>query len=229
MIQKLFSVIINALYLITIIFIVIMVTVTALLNKTNLALQTKTNLLTGNVVKQDIPILATGSATLQDFIVEDGQHVEPGDKLFSWSQTINATTIASQTVTAPTAGIVKFTKLKPGDTVQANWKIIDIYTDDGPRLLVYLTQDQYNSIRNIANLQAYSTRLDQSLTVVPKMFQADTVNNGTAQEKIGVYFDFRDAQYATSLLQNESLKLLLPQPKTVGVTDMLHKISFLSQ
>ena len=221
MMQKLFSFIVNTLYFITIIFVVVMVTTTAFMKKVNMTMAQPAEVV-GKVVKDDTPVIATGSATIKEILVEDGDRVQAGDALFSYSF---ATPPRVQVVKASVDGVVKRTGLQAGDGFQANWKIMDIYQDANPRLLVYLTEDEYNQIKKTAELHAYSKRLDQAFTVTPKVLQADVQDNADAQQKIGIYFEFADSESAVSLLNNESLSLILPQQKAVTLKDMIGSAS----
>ncbi len=215
------------LYLITIIFVVIMITTTAFMKKLNTLETQQQNQVIGKVVKEDNPVIATTAATLKDITVSDGQHVQSGDILFSYYQKSSNDNLEVETVKSPAAGIVKTGSLQSGNAVQPEWKIMDIYQDDNPRLLTYMTEDQYNQIKRLSQMQAYSHRLDQAFTVTPKLLQADAQDTGEAQQKIGVYFEFIDAPRSVSLLNNEQLVLILPQQKATTVTDILGKISFL--
>lgn len=227
MFQKLFSFTINTLYLITIIFVVIMITTTTFMKKLNTLENVQQNQVIGKVVKEDSPMIATTAATLKEITVTDGQHVQNGDILFSYYQKSANDNLEVETVKSPAAGVIRRTSLQNGDAIQPEWKVMDIYQDNNPRLLTYVTEDQYNQIKKLNQLQAYSHRLDQAFTVTPKLLQADAQDTGDAQQKIGVYFEFIDIPQSVSLLNNEQLTLILPQPKAKTLTDMLGTISFL--
>ena len=229
MIQKIFSYVINALYIVTILFVVVMITTTAFVRKTNLFLQSQHNQVKGNVIKQDAPIIASQAATIKDFLVQNGQHVQAGETLFDWFINQNSSSIQLQAVTAPVSGTVKLAGMQEGTKIGPGWKIIDIYQDDNPKLLVYVSDKQYAEIKKQTDLQAYSERLDQAFTVTPKILDAEVQTNGNAQEKIGVYFEFREPKYATSLLQNEPLTLILPQQQTITLKDLLDKFNWTSK
>jgi hypothetical protein len=203
-----------------------MLTTTAFMKKVATFSNTQPAQAIGKVVKEDVPVSATSSGILKQVDVQDGDHVTSGQELMTYYLAGNK---SPQIIKAPESGIIRRTSLTGGDVIEPQWKILTIYKDNKARLLVYLTEDQYNQIKKLNHLQAYSKRLDQAFAVSPKVLQADVQDTENVQEKIGVYFEFEDPTEVTSLLHNESLSLILPKQKTPKITDILSNFDILSR
>lgn len=90
----------------------------------------KSRIGTGNISRVD-PAAVSVSGSLFSLLVKDGDHVDAGDKLFTYlGGTFDGLYMSGNTVTSPVSGIIETVNVAAGDTVQKNACVMNIVEPD---------------------------------------------------------------------------------------------------
>jgi multidrug resistance efflux pump len=199
------------------------------------------------VVKPKIELLPISTATVDNVMVSPGAHVATGQVLVTLTNASLTARIAALskfpnissavtklaaaqaqlkalTVRAPNNGVVGPIYIAPGSSVDQSTPILDMYTDHDVRLYAQLTLTDYQHLRSIHGLVAYSARLHRSFPVqLGSLNPTEDANPGDSQPRLGMYLQLTDPTVAPTLLNNEALQLrpATPPSAAVGPLDVL--------
>ncbi len=232
--KKFASVFLNIFFFTIIIVLAFTVATIALTRKVNEYSHRYNQSIKGSVIKQVIPVLASGKGMVKKIYVKTGQEIKKDDLLVTldnealagkidvlkqFKDNTSAQTeakIAEQElgnlkITAPVDGMVGDIVITEGSPIESLNKILTLYADDNVRLLAQLDVDQYQTIKRLHEVRAYSERLNQSFYIIPDILNPNVSTPETPLDpkKIGLFFKFQNKIDAVSLLNNEDLTLQL--------------------
>src|SRR6185437_9230413 len=185
MMQTIFRYTINTLYVLVILFVVVSLSFSAIVKKEELATQYDTTVISGQVVKQEIPVLADNSGSLHSVKITVGEHVTIGDALFEVtpSATTPDTNTSVDVIVAQTTGVVEKIIARPGTNISIDTPLAVILSDDNMKLAVSVSDSEYHQLTSQKRIYFYSQRLDQSFEVTPNILnpveQGDDINKRT--------------------------------------------------
>lgn len=232
--KKIFIFFVNTLYFIIVIALAFSISTIALTRKVN---QSKiyVNNLKGSVVKEKVIVLTLSRGIIDKVNVKSGQTIKKGDVLIKMTNPIlennykilqkqtnnqSAQTEASiakinldnLTITSPVDGVVGEVFTSEGSSVNEFTKVLLIYSASDIRLQTDLTAEQYQKIQKLAQVNAYSSRLNQNFIITPGLLKAEEKTpKEIAEKKIGLFFTFKDNKQAVALLNNEDLHINLEE------------------
>lgn len=223
---------INVFFFLFVIIIAFSISTIALTRKVNEA-KSFTNNLTGVVVKEKVVVLTFTQGIIDNINVKTGQSVKKGDLLVKMTNPVleknykvyqerlnneSAQTEASiakvnlenLTIKSPVDGVVGDIYTSEGSSVNEFSKVLLIYSSSEIRLQAELTTTQYQKIQKLAQINAYSSRLNQDYEIIPGLLKAEEKSpTSIAEKKVGLFFTFKNNDHAAALLNNEDLKINL--------------------
>jgi multidrug resistance efflux pump len=128
------------------------------------------------------------------------------------------------TIRAPSAGVVGEIFIAPGSSVNQSTPILDIYSEQNVRLYSQLTLTEYQHLRAIRGLVAYSERLRTSFPVqIGSLSPTEDPTPTNTDPKLGLYLWLSNQASSPKLLNNEGLQLQPARPPNtaVGPLDIL--------
>jgi hypothetical protein len=241
------GVLVNLLFLFCLAAIAVMIGTIALGKKIEALRNQQNSGLVAAVIKPKIELLPVSTATVSSVMVSPGTPVTQGQVLVTLTNASLTGRIAALskfpndsgavaklaaaraqlnalTVRAPDNGVVGTIYIAPGSSVDQATPILDIYTDHDVRLYAQLTLTDYQHLRSIHGLVAYSERLHRSFPVqLGSLNPSEEANPANSQPKVGLYLQLTDPLSAPKLLDNEALQLRPARPPNtaVGPLDIL--------
>ncbi len=235
--KKFAGVLLNSIFFITVIILAFAVATIALTKKVNEYSHKYNQSIKGTIIKQVIPVLSSGKGIVKEMRVKTGQKVKKDDLLIELDNPVLERKIevlkeftnneSAQTeakvaeeelgnlkIIAPTDGIIGDIAVTQGMSVDSLSRILTFYSNENIRLLAQLDISEYQTIKRLHQVGAYSERLNQSFYIVPDILSPEVMTPETKIEdkKIGLFFNFQNRTDAVSLLNNEDLTLQLNTP-----------------
>ncbi len=185
------------------------------------------------VIKNEVPILAYTRGVVKKIPAKVGMEVKKNsvlaqldnpalrskiDVLGVYEDNVSAQTEAkvaeeelkNLVVKAPVSGVIAEVHVAEGSPVETFSEFMSMYSHDDTRLLALLSVQQYQMIKRLPEVRAYSPRLNQNFILKPSILSPTEKESGEFREKkIGLYFKLANEQDASSLLHNEDLDVFL--------------------
>lgn len=230
--KKIFVFFVNSIYFLIVIALAFSIATIALTRKVNES-KAYINNLHGSVVKEKVVVLTLTRGIIKTMHVKNGETIKKGDILVNMSNPVlennykifqeqtdnkSAQTEASiakvslenLTIKSPVDGVVGEVYAAEGSSVGEFEKVLLIYSSTGIQLETKLTTAQYEKIQQLAQINAYSSRLNKNFVLVPGLLKAhEETPKGITEKKIGLYFTFKNNKQAEALLNNEDLQINL--------------------
>lgn len=203
---KVFNYLVNILYVITILFVVVVLTTYAFLRKTEIFNSSTKEYVIGTVIKGEVPIFSNNNGVIKRIYVDKGEVIIRGEKLLDISYDMEGSGSGLiETISSQLNGVVKTINEVDGNKVKKDTKIATLYSNDNMKVLILLTEDQFEKLKEMEYLEVFSKRLDQAFPMRVGLLQPEERGMSLTNKKIGVYLAFFDTKEAASLLNNESV------------------------
>lgn len=236
--NKLFGTLLNVVFFTIIIVISVAVSTIALTRKVNEYRKNINHGVTGAVVKEVVPVLSLSEGIVKKVNYKAGQEVGKGELLVEIENPVLAARVETLSrfkdnssavteaevakeqlgylnISSPVNGIIGEMNVSEGSPVENLTNVATLYNRDNVRLLAELSVEEYQAVRRLREVTAYSPRLHQSFIVRPDALRPNVSEaelegqTELKEKKIGLFFTFKNKEETQSLLHNEDLELHL--------------------
>lgn len=230
---KLFSFVVNSLFIIVIIIIVVAITSISYTQKIDQYLQQYQKGINAVVIKNKVPILALSKGIVSKVYVSEGDRVRAGQLLLEitnpllqqqvqtlskYKNNTSAQTQASlakaelqyNKVYAPSDGVVSDINVTTNTPVDEYSNLMTIYQDTNTKLLTYLSVNQYITAQKMNKIDVFDPRLNQDFYFTIAGLKTDQESPNQQNQptnKIALYLKPSNPKDALSLLNGETMQI----------------------
>lgn len=229
--KKFIAGLLNVVFFTVVLIMALSISTIALTKKVNDYRNENTTGVQGTVIKQVVPVLSFTKGVVRTVNVKVGQEIKKDEVLVEmdnpllrskvktlekFPNNLSAETEAevgreelkTLTITSPVDGFIGEIQVTEGSVTENLAPVVTIYAHQDIRVLVELSSKEYQAIKNLSEIKAYSERLNQTFVLKPDILKPDESTEAKTQEKkIGLYFTIKNTQDAKYLLNNEDLDL----------------------